>query len=137
MSEADLILGAPWREHGRDRDGFDCYGVALWLGKIWATPLPDVSELVAELWSRRVTDAREFGGLPEGWQAIEIRAARQGDVVWMRNEMDANGLVDHLEIVEEPGYSITAVRNHGVVRRRWTRAWRDRVHEVWRAPCSA
>jgi probable lipoprotein NlpC len=35
------LIGVPYRENGRDRSGFDCYGLVLFLGKANGLDMPE------------------------------------------------------------------------------------------------
>ena len=37
----DDLIGVPFRTHGRDTDGFDCYGLAIEVSRRYGNELPD------------------------------------------------------------------------------------------------
>lgn len=133
MSAVDRILGVPFRRHGRELAGLDCYGVVLWLARRWGIAVPDLTEIVQAAADPTAIDAATLP-LPAGLREVPLREARRGDVAWLRDE---RGRTNHVEIVESPGLSVTALYRVGVTRVRWTPEWRQRLHTIWRCPCSA
>lgn len=134
MSAVDAILGVPFRLHGRDRTGLDCYGVALWLARAWGVRVPDLSDVLSAASRLDAIDALALPA-PDDITPIDLAVARRGDLVWLWDAHHAR--VNHVEIVEAPGRSVTALLGCGVRRVTWHAAWRRRVHSVWRCPCSA
>lgn len=133
MSAVDTILGVPFRLHGRDRTGLDCYGVALWLARAWGIRVPDLSDVLSVASHLGAIDALDLPA-PHGIAPISLASARRGDLVWLWDT--SRRRVNHVEIVETPGRSVTALLGCGVRRVVWSAAWRRRVHSVWRCPCS-
>lgn len=42
MCKIDDLIGVPYKEHGRDKTGFDCYGLVIEISKRCGKNLPDV-----------------------------------------------------------------------------------------------
>lgn len=42
MIEINDLLGVPYKDHGRDKNGFDCYGLAIEVSKRFGYKLDDV-----------------------------------------------------------------------------------------------
>jgi len=124
-------IGIPFAEHGRTREGCDCWGlVRLVLGERWRIWLPSFSE------SYRDTDDREAieALLAEervAWRRISGPFFHEGDVVLLR----VGGRAMHLGLIVgfpwmlhvERGIDAACDRLDGL---RWARA----VDSVWRHP---
>lgn len=41
MIDVNDLIGIPYKEHGRDKNGFDCYGLAMEVEKRFGIDLPD------------------------------------------------------------------------------------------------
>lgn len=137
MSAVDRVLGAPFSWTGASpAEGFNCYSLCRWLGREWGVPVPDRDELVRMASRAYLLDARELFELP-GWTQVGVRETQHGDWVWMRAAERPDAIVNHVELVERPGLSVTARLGEGVRRVIWDAAWRRRLHAIWRAPCSA
>lgn len=77
-------IGLPFKEHGRDRQGVDCWGlVRLVLGEQFAVHLPSYADGYGS-----TEDAEDIGRLVQGemdpWRDIAQAEERPGDVVLMR-----------------------------------------------------
>lgn len=77
-------IGLPFKEHGRDRDGVDCWGlVRLVLADQFGTPLPSYADGYGS-----TEDAEDIGRLVRGemgpWRQLVSGEERPGDVVLMR-----------------------------------------------------
>jgi len=80
----NTYIGLPFKEHGRDRRGVDCWGlVRLVLGEQFATRLPSYADGYGS-----TEDAEDIGRLVRGkmgpWHPVPPGAERPGDVVLMR-----------------------------------------------------
>ena len=80
----NAYVGLPFRAHGRDRDGVDCWGlVRLVLADQFGTRLPSYAGGYAS-----VEDAEDIGRLIRGemgpWREIVPGQEQAGDVVLMR-----------------------------------------------------
>lgn len=80
---ADYV-GLPFRAHGRDRNGVDCWGlVRLVLAERFGTRLPSYADGYAS-----VEDAEDIGRLIRGkmgpWREVTPGQVQAGDVVLMR-----------------------------------------------------
>ena len=80
----NAYIGLPFRAHGRDRDGVDCWGlVRLVLADQFGRRLPSYADGYAS-----VEDAKDIGRLIRGemgpWHPVAPGAERPGDVVLMR-----------------------------------------------------
>jgi len=80
----NAYVGLPFKVHGRDRDGIDCWGlVRLVLADQFGRRLPSYAGGYAS-----VEDAKDIGRLIRGemgpWHPVPPGAERPGDVVLMR-----------------------------------------------------
>jgi cell wall-associated NlpC family hydrolase len=126
----DQVLGCRWLLGGRDpRHGVDCFGVVLWLCQQWGHSLPDLSSLVPSS-----GDASGLLRPPQGWQIVQLGQEQRGSVVWLRRDA-LSEIVDSVGWVDQPGSIVTAIPQAGVRRLSLRRGMRERVHEIWRAPC--
>ena len=96
------MVGWPWREGGRSRDGIDCLGVVLFLYKeVYGLELPDA-------FTQTGTDTQkglEFYARVAG----EVENPAVGDVVFL-----PTGTVDHLGVYLGGGKYLSASRRSGV-----------------------
>ena len=45
MINIDDLLGVPYKNHGRNKDGYDCYGLVLEVEKRFGHILPDIDDM--------------------------------------------------------------------------------------------
>lgn len=124
-------MGIPFRDHGRDRRGLDCFGLLrLVLGEQFGVWLPSYSEVY--------TTAGERGGaeieraIRENeplWDKVPRGKERPGDVVLMR----IKGFAMHVGVVVEKGKMLhilegidSAVEEYGNI------LWRKRILGIYR-----
>lgn len=96
------MVGWPWREGGRDRQGIDCLGVVLVIYRnVYGLELPDAFNVCG-------TDAQKvlehYGRVAE-----EVENPALGDVVWV-----PTGRIDHLGVYLGGGRYLSASRKQGV-----------------------
>lgn len=81
-SEAALVpyVGLPWRLHGSDRDGVDCWGlVRLVYREVLGIELPGYDDGYVEIADPRVPGIVTLE--MDAWEPVELRMARPLDVV--------------------------------------------------------
>lgn len=78
------LIGIPWVDGGRDRDGCDCYGlVFLFFGQVLGIALPSYAETpAADLLAGEHAVGEALSG--STWRAVSSGDADRGDVVLMR-----------------------------------------------------
>lgn len=126
---AGRYIGLPFREHGRDRAGLDCWGlVRLVMGEQYNLALPSFATSYD-----RTTNAESIGRLirreTRGWRAIELGHEDTGDVavLRMRGEPMHVGVVlgDRQMLHIEQGID-SAIEHYDCLR------WKDRVCGFYR-----
>lgn len=100
MSWANDYVGIPFRWHGSDRSGCSCWGlVRLVASDIWGRQLPrhDEIEIGAE--------KGEASPQPymEGFTPIDLKDAKEGDLLHMWALYKSRKLPLHVGMVVEPG----------------------------------
>lgn len=84
-------VGLPYRKHGRDRTGVDCWGLArLPLAEIKGIPLP-LWDTVDPEDSVVLGEAVEAGRHDGSWLTVSVADAREFDFVRMRAPVEING----------------------------------------------
>jgi len=125
---ADYV-GLPFRAHGRDRGGVDCWGlVRLVLAERFGLALPSYVGGYAG-----VEDAEDIGRLIRGemgpWREIPAGGERAGDVVLMRLMNQPM----HIGVVVAPGWMLHIEEGIDACLDRYDGArWRRRVLGIYR-----
>lgn len=73
----DDLLNVPFKKFGRDKNGFDCYGVVMECCKRAGTPLKDLYGDIVDLPANRVNDY-----ISGGLNVKEIPAPKVGGLVY-------------------------------------------------------
>ena len=73
----DDLLNVPFKKFGRDKNGFDCYGVVMECCKRAGTPLKDLYGDIVDLPADRVNDS-----ISGGLNVKEIPAPKVGGLVY-------------------------------------------------------
>jgi cell wall-associated NlpC family hydrolase len=125
----DKYVGIPFRDHGRDWDGCDCYGlIRLVYWHEFGIPLPSLDDEYATALERK----EAAGLLGEGgptW-AGHVETPGTGDVVRLRRQGEPRGGGTHLGLIVDPiQCRMLHVHNHAssVIERYDGLAWRHRV----------
>jgi cell wall-associated NlpC family hydrolase len=78
-------IGVPHKEHGRDLDGMDCYGILFHVhASVYKIDLPSYAEEYASPLDRAEVAALITGELPGDWQPVPEADAQPGDAVLLR-----------------------------------------------------
>ena len=91
MKDISDLLGVPYREHGRSKDGFDCYGFAIEVGRRFGFELPDFDY-------KRHSDPlfdEKSTGLIDGGMARKIPVPIEGAILLFQNVC---GMKNHIGI---------------------------------------
>lgn len=89
----DHLVGIPWRDRGRDRDGCDCWGlVRLAYADGLGVDLPSYADDYADTNDRAALNAL-FAGERAPWRTVTAGADRPFDLVLMRERPWHVGLV--------------------------------------------
>ncbi|NDW04078.1 C40 family peptidase [Jiella pacifica] len=92
-SRFDSLVGLPWLERGRSRDGCDCWGLVLIaFRELLGVDLPSFADSY-QTTADRLAIADILSGAREPWIAISPADARPMDVVEMRERPWHVGLV--------------------------------------------
>lgn len=95
----DQFVGIPFVDHGRGRDGADCWGlVRLALQKVANLDLPSYDEHYASVSERRLNDEMIKGSMGD-WLPVVAGSERGCDVIVMRD----GKYESHIALVTRPG----------------------------------
>lgn len=100
----DDLLNVPYKPHGRDGSGYDCYGLCLEMCRRAGTPLRDMQGDLTELSADRVSDY--IGG---GMNVREIPAPKVGALAY-----SVYGGNIHIGYIVERGKMLHATTDKGV-----------------------
>jgi cell wall-associated NlpC family hydrolase len=83
--DASGYVGLPFAEHGRDRDGLDCWGlVRLAYAEQYGVLLPSYAEGYATTTDREEIPKLVSGEIASEWEPITPGEEQEGDVVLLR-----------------------------------------------------
>ncbi|MCM1218951.1 MAG: C40 family peptidase [Lachnospiraceae bacterium] len=99
----DDLLNVPYKHGGRDKDGFDCYGLVMECCRRNRTPLRDFFKDIEELDASEVNDY-----IDKGLNVREIDAPKVGCIV----EMNYHGRA-HVGFLVARNIVLHATTNHG------------------------
>lgn len=110
-------LAIPFRDHGRDWDGVDCWGlVQLVYREELGIVMPDLGDLYSDAYARGEVDATVEQAAGEAWTQTVCRGEeRPYDVLVFRR----GGLKTHVGLWLEPGRMLHALEGAGVVAERF------------------
>lgn len=131
MLNAQRYVGLPFRAHGRDRSGVDCWGlVRLAYGETWGIELPSLAEGYQDIRDRGGIRACVDGETPQ-WQPVSGRG-RAGDVALLR----LRGVPLHVGLLLDGRRFLHADHGAGsvVLERLDGAVWRDRLLGLYRHP---
>jgi len=124
-------VGIPWRDHGRDFNGCDCWGlVRLVLKGERCVELPSYAEVYASVAERAEIDAAlRSGATAPDWTAVAAGAERPFDVlVFRRGQWGA-----HVGVVVGAGLMLHTADGAASRLERWrSPAWAHRLVGCWR-----
>ncbi|MDI1228369.1 MAG: NlpC/P60 family protein [bacterium] len=126
---AGRYIGLPFTEHGRDRNGIDCWGlVRLTLLEQFSISLPSLANEY-----RRTADATRIAGLMEReiplWQGIDAGDERCGDVIVLR----LSGHPMHVGLVLGDGQMLHVEQGiDSAIEKYRGQRWQDRVYGFYR-----
>ena len=126
---ARQYFGIPFKPHGRDRGGLDCWGLLrLVYMDQFGIDLPSFSERYAS-----TEDEKELGRLISGelgpWRPVTGGEELPGDGVLLR----VKGEPMHVGVVIGGGFMMHVMRGMDVARERYqSRGWRKRVLGFYR-----
>lgn len=125
----NIYIGLPFKEHGRDRQGVDCWGlVRLVLGEEFGIRLPSYADGYAS-----TEDAEDIGRLVRGemapWRDVSHAEEQPGDVVLMRLMNQPM----HVGLVVGAGWMLHIEEGIDACLERYDSAkWRRRVLGIYR-----
>jgi cell wall-associated NlpC family hydrolase len=126
---AGRYIGLPFRDHGRDRSGLDCWGlVRLVMGEQFGIALPSLS---GEYEHTLALDA--ISGVIErqipAWDAVPAGEERCGDVIILR----LHGQPLHVGIVLGDAHMLhVEARIDSAIERYDQTRWKDRIYGFYR-----
>jgi cell wall-associated NlpC family hydrolase len=113
------VIGIPYRDGGRTRDGADCYGVAAIASlALFGRPLPGPGEAFAKA---------------ANWRPVAIGGEAAGDVAECRTIVDGGEHL-HCALVLAPGVILTTTAATGSIRVRYSPRNTLGIIRFWRAP---
>lgn len=125
------FVGIPFRPHGRDETGVDCWGlVCLVYRRRFGLLLPDHTDAYDDPCGVEAV-AAAIAARREGWRRLSGPFFHDGDVVLLR----VSGRAAHVGVIAAPPWFLHAQEGTGVVCDRldgWR--WRTAADSVWRHP---
>ena len=117
------LIGIPYKDHGRDSSGMDCYGVAIEVLRRYGKNLPDVfyPDTAIE------TNAAVLAILEKGIPNTKLDRPEEGAVV----EILVFGQPSHVGVCLGDGTFIHAMKQFGVVIERLSR-YRHKIKGYYR-----
>jgi cell wall-associated NlpC family hydrolase len=121
----NLAIGVPFLDHGRDFQGWDCWGLAVRLYReCFGMDIQDFEGLTG-LNSRE--SEKLFEDYRHAWLEINSGKENSGDLVIMR------GSVIHVGVVVKPGMMLHTENNYGTCVEPYTSGiWKTRVIGLYR-----
>lgn len=80
MIQIEDLLGIPFKYHGRDKNGFDCYGLAIEVSKRFGHKLVDMYSDYSNTDNEAALEANSFN-IITGSKLIQTSTPTEGDVV--------------------------------------------------------
>jgi cell wall-associated NlpC family hydrolase len=125
-------VGLPFKDQGRDRAGFDCWGlVRCVMAEVFSiSGLPDYCESYDSAQNLESVAKAVEAGLAQGWRMLSAgEDPREGDLVILK----LAGRPWHCAIAAGSDWMMHCVDGMGVVMERWTvPLWRKRVEGFYR-----
>lgn len=118
-------VGLPYKSHGRDRQGLDCWGlVRLVHSEVFDTKLPSFVDTYED---NRESIEESIAQRKEGWKKVDV--PQSGDVVLFR----VMGHLSHVGIVTQPGYFLHVTEGkNATIERLDSVEWSKRVEGIYR-----
>ncbi len=126
---AGRYIGLPFRDHGRDRSGLDCWGlVRLVLGEQFGIALPSLATEYEHTLALDDISGVIRRQIPM-WQSVTEGTERCGDVVVLR----LHGLPLHVGVVLGDGYMLhVEARIDSAIEKYDQTRWKDRIYGFYR-----
>lgn len=122
-------IGLPFKRHGRDFEGVDCYGLVwLWHREQRNRLLPDfLGQISGEPSAGEIANVFEAGRSLPAFE--QVHPPQVGDIVFFR----VNGLPSHCGLVVGLGRFLHIAQDHASCLEYWTSPkWADRVVGFYR-----
>jgi cell wall-associated NlpC family hydrolase len=129
LSWAARWVGTPYRDHGRDEAGVDCWGLVVLIYRHeLGIALPEYAGAYASP-RERLEVAGLIQGEAPGWDRVPAGDERPGDVVLLQ----VRGQPCHVGIVTEPGWMLHAQSGSDTVHEPYERGrWATKVRAIYR-----
>ena len=131
MADFAQYIGIPFKEKGRDPQGFDCWGICREiLSTVFHIDVPSYTEDYVT--TKEGSEISALIGCESlGWSEVTLSHAQPGDVLVLR----MRGRPWHCALFIDPPWFIHADPKAGVVRERWDSIiWEKRISEIYRHP---
>lgn len=69
MDRLHELMGAPYRDGGRDKDGINCLGVVLEVVKAAGKPIPEPLDRMLDVW-RQTGELNPGVAMPANWRQV-------------------------------------------------------------------
>lgn len=121
---AKRYVGIPFKNHGRDLNGLDCYGLVVAIYRDHGIELFDIGEDYNAKWSLRKKNYF-FENQFREW--FEVKAPQLLDVVAMKN---CHGSMYHVGVYLGDGRFINTIQAGTVIC--WIHRWREKIQGFYR-----
>lgn len=121
------LIGAPFTDGGRDKNGLDCLGLAILVRRRMGRPIADPGCRYDDIAAIEAVTGQERAS----WQRVSEPAP--GDIVALVTDSRLPGVVQHIGIYLGDGRFVHTTARHGVAIAKVTdRLWAQRIEGYYR-----
>jgi cell wall-associated NlpC family hydrolase len=107
----DELVGTPFVDGGKDRTGFDCWGLVCYIYLLRGIELPHYA--ISAYDSARVDE--QIGKARASWQQVDLCMARTPDALLFRLDPAHRALTTHVGVLLNNGRFIHCLAKTGVI----------------------
>lgn len=130
MKDISSYIGIPFKEHGRDKTGADCWGLfRLFYKEHLGIELPSYTEDYEDLDNGKKIGSLIIKGTEEKWEKIELGREKWGDGILFR----ILGYPMHVGVIVKPGWFLHILKGCDSVLEYYSSPiWNKRVMGIFR-----
>ena len=130
MKDISSYIGIPFKEHGRDRGGCDCWGVfRLFYREQLGIELPSYTDDYESVSNHKLLSELFKKGTEEKWEKIEAGKEKWGDGILFR----ISGYPTHIGVIVKPGWFLHILKGCDSVLEYYSSPiWNKRVMGIFR-----